>query len=69
MEYISIDDVEASVAESGIDRRKLADPLSTSAIAINRYVLEPGDRFAESSTPTWIKRRYSSSSMARQRSN
>ena len=48
MEYISIDDVEASVAESGIDQRKLADPLNTSGIAINRYVLEPGERFAES---------------------
>ena len=48
MEHISIDDVESSATERGVDRRKLAGPLDTSNIAINRYVLEPGERFAES---------------------
>lgn len=48
MEHISIDDVKPSAAKSDIDQRKLADPLNTSEIAINRYVLEPGERFSES---------------------
>jgi uncharacterized cupin superfamily protein len=48
MEHVSIDDVEPSATERGIDRRKLAEPLDTSNLAINRYVLEPGERFAAS---------------------
>jgi uncharacterized cupin superfamily protein len=45
MENISIHDVEPS-AENDIDRRKLADPLNATDIAINRYVLEPSERFS-----------------------
>jgi mannose-6-phosphate isomerase-like protein (cupin superfamily) len=48
VEHVSIDDVEPSATERGIDRRKLAGPLDTSNLAINRYVLEPGEQFAES---------------------
>ena len=47
MEKLSIGDVEPT-SENDIDRRKLADPLNTSHLALNRYVLEPGERFAES---------------------
>jgi uncharacterized cupin superfamily protein len=48
VEHVSIDDVAPNVTEHGIDRRKLADPLSLSNLALNRYVLEPGERFAAS---------------------
>lgn len=47
MEKVSIDDVEPT-SEDDIDRRKLTDPLNTAHVAVNRYVLEPGERFAES---------------------
>jgi uncharacterized cupin superfamily protein len=48
VKHVSIDDVAPNATEHGIDRRKLADPLSLSNLALNRYVLEPGERFAAS---------------------
>jgi len=45
MEKVSIDDVE-SRAMGDADRRALADPLGTTGFAINRYRLEPGERFS-----------------------
>jgi mannose-6-phosphate isomerase-like protein (cupin superfamily) len=48
MEHVSIDDIEPSAIERDIDRRKLADPLNTSHLTLNHYILEPSERFAES---------------------
>ncbi|WP_160132773.1 cupin domain-containing protein [Halococcus salsus] len=48
MERTSIRDVEASRTETGVDRRRIGDTLETTDVAVNRYVLEPGERFAES---------------------
>lgn len=48
MEHVSVDDVEPSATERGVDRRTLADPLDASNLALNRYILEPGERFAAS---------------------
>ena len=46
MEKVSIDDVEASAFGSDIDRRGLSDPLGTTDMALNRYRLDPGERFS-----------------------
>ncbi|GAA0450499.1 cupin domain-containing protein [Halococcus dombrowskii] len=48
MESVRIRDVGPSPTETGAERRTLADPLGTTDIAINHYVLEPGERFAAS---------------------
>ena len=48
MESVRIRDVESSPTETGAERRTLADPLGTTDIAINHYVLDPGERFAAS---------------------
>lgn len=48
MEHVSIHDIEPSLAESDIARRKLTDPLNATGVALNHYVLEPGERFSES---------------------
>jgi mannose-6-phosphate isomerase-like protein (cupin superfamily) len=46
MEKVSIDDVTPSAFGSDVDRRGLSDPLGTSDVAINRYRLEPDERFS-----------------------
>jgi len=46
MEKVAIEDVEPDAFGSDIDRRGLAEPLGTSDVAINRYRLEPGERFS-----------------------
>ncbi|PSQ00871.1 cupin [Halobacteriales archaeon QS_4_69_31] len=46
MEKVSIDDVEASAFGSDIDRRGLSNPLGTTDMALNRYRLDPGERFS-----------------------
>ena len=46
MEKAAIEDVEPDAFGSDIDRRGLAEPLGTSDVAINRYRLEPGERFS-----------------------
>jgi mannose-6-phosphate isomerase-like protein (cupin superfamily) len=48
MEKVTIDDVEPSAFGSDIDRRGLSDPLGTTDFAINRYRLDPGERFSGS---------------------
>ena len=46
MEKVSIDDVEANAFGSDIDRRGLSAPLGTTDVALNRYRLDPGERFS-----------------------
>jgi uncharacterized cupin superfamily protein len=46
MKKISIEDVEPSAFGSDIDRRGLSEPLNTGDVAINRYRLDPGERFS-----------------------
>ncbi|MFB6228489.1 MAG: cupin domain-containing protein [Halobacteriales archaeon] len=46
MEKISIDEIEPSAFGSDIDRRGLSDPLGTTDVALNRYRLDPGERFS-----------------------
>lgn len=51
MEKVAIDDVAPHEYPSGErthDRRSLSDPLNTTDVAINRYVLDPGERFSGS---------------------
>jgi uncharacterized cupin superfamily protein len=45
MERVSIDDVEPSSFENGVDRRSLSDPLGTTDVAINHYRIAPGEGF------------------------
>jgi mannose-6-phosphate isomerase-like protein (cupin superfamily) len=46
MEHVSVDDVEPQSMGGDVDRRGLADPLGATDVAINRYVLEPGEGFS-----------------------
>ena len=47
MERVDTDDVTpVSAGDSDLDRRALSDPLGTTDLAINRYVLEPGEGFS-----------------------
>jgi len=46
MERISIDEVEPSAFGSDVDRRGLSEPLGTTDVALNRYRLDPGERFS-----------------------
>ena len=46
MEKVSIGDVEPNAFGSDIDRRGLSDPLGTADLALNRYRLDPGERFS-----------------------
>ena len=46
MEKASIGDVEPNAFGSDIDRRGLSDPLGTTNVALNRYRLDPGERFS-----------------------
>ena len=46
MQRVDIDDVEPMSFRDDLDRRALTEPLGTSDLAINRYVLEPGQAFA-----------------------
>lgn len=46
MEHVAIDEIEPSAFGNDVDRRALSDPLGTTDLAINRYRLEPGDRFS-----------------------
>jgi len=46
MEKISIQDVEPGAFGRDIDRRGLSEPLETGDVAINRYRLDPGERFS-----------------------
>jgi uncharacterized cupin superfamily protein len=48
MERIKIDDVEPSAFGRDVDRRGLSDPLGTTDFAINRYRLDPDERFSGS---------------------
>lgn len=48
MESVSIYDVESSPTETGVERHRLADSLGTTDLALNHYVLEPGERFSGS---------------------
>ena len=47
MEKVSIDEVEPSAFGTDIDRRGLSDPLGTTDVALNRYRLDPGERFTD----------------------
>ena len=47
MERVTIDDIEPSAFGSDIDRRGLSDPLGTTDVAINRFRLDPGERFTD----------------------
>jgi uncharacterized cupin superfamily protein len=47
MEHVSIDDIEPSAFGSDVDRRGLSDPLGTTDLAINRFRLDPGERFTD----------------------
>ena len=46
MEKVSIGDVEPDAFGSDIDRRGLSAPLETTDLALNRYRLDPGERFS-----------------------
>ena len=47
MQHVDIDDVEPRGPGGGdVDRRGLAEPLGATNLALNRYVLEPGESFA-----------------------
>ena len=46
MEKVSIGDVEPNAFGSDVDRRGLSDPLETTDLALNRYRLDPGERFS-----------------------
>ena len=46
METVSIGDVEPNALGSDVDRRGLSDPLGTTDFALNRYRLDPGERFS-----------------------
>ena len=46
MEKVSIDDVEPDAFGSDVDRRGLSAPLGTTDLALNRYRLDPGERFS-----------------------
>lgn len=46
MEHVSIDEVEPNAFGNDVDRRGLSDPLGTTDFAINRYRLDPGERFS-----------------------
>ena len=46
MEKVSIGDIEANAFGSDIDRRGLSDPLGMTDFALNRYRLDPGERFS-----------------------
>jgi len=46
MEKVSIENIEPDAFGSDIDRRGLTEPLDTNDVAINRYHLEPGERFS-----------------------
>jgi len=46
MEHISINEIEPSAFGSDIDRRGLSEPLGTTDLALNRYRLDPGERFS-----------------------
>ncbi|WP_256392512.1 cupin domain-containing protein [Natronoarchaeum rubrum] len=51
MQKVSIEDVESETydpANRTHELRRLTDPLSASNVAINHYVLEPGERFSGS---------------------
>jgi len=43
MEKVDVDAVESDAGDSGIERWRLAEPLGTSDLAINRYRLAPGE--------------------------
>jgi len=46
MERVSIDEVEPSALGSDVDRRGLSEPLGATDVALNRYRLDPGERFS-----------------------
>jgi mannose-6-phosphate isomerase-like protein (cupin superfamily) len=46
MEHVSADEVEPQAMGGDVDRRGLAEPLGATDVAINRYVLEPGEAFS-----------------------
>ncbi|GGM37345.1 cupin domain-containing protein [Haloarcula argentinensis] len=46
MEHVSADEIEPQAMGGDVDRRGLADPLGTTDVAINRYVLDPGEAFS-----------------------
>lgn len=48
MERTPIREVESSPTETGVDRRRIGDTIGTTDVALNYYLLEPGERFAES---------------------
>ena len=48
METVSIDDLDPAPAENDVDRRALTGPLNAANVAINRYALDPGERFSGS---------------------
>jgi mannose-6-phosphate isomerase-like protein (cupin superfamily) len=46
MEHVSIEDVEPNAMGGDTDRRGLADALDATNVALNRYVLDPGEAFS-----------------------
>jgi mannose-6-phosphate isomerase-like protein (cupin superfamily) len=47
MQHVAVDDIEPRGPGGGdVDRRGLAGPLGASNLALNRYVLDPGESFS-----------------------
>ncbi|MFC7075070.1 cupin domain-containing protein [Haloarcula halophila] len=46
MKHVSADEIEPQSMGADIDRRALAEPLGATDVAINRYVLDPGEAFS-----------------------
>lgn len=46
MKHVSIAAVDVTTSDGGADRYGLSDPLNTTGVAINRYVLAPGERIS-----------------------
>ena len=46
MELVSLCEIAPTTADGGADCRRLSGPLETTAISINHYRLEPGDRIS-----------------------
>ncbi len=48
MERVSFENIDPEPEDGGGERRSLTDSLGTEHVSINRYVLEPGERFSGS---------------------
>ena len=46
MQHVSIAKVETEMSDGGADRYRLGDSLNAAGVAVNRYVLAPGERIS-----------------------